>query len=65
MGHTVGVTIPKPRFRLPIVGDILSIDAAKPTQRELKMASELGPIFERKILSHRLVVVSVQIWSPS
>ncbi|OZE80823.1 cytochrome P450 [Rhodococcus sp. 15-649-1-2] len=58
MGHTVGVTIPKPRFRLPIVGDILSIDAAKPTQRELKMASELGPIFERKILSHRLVVVS-------
>ncbi|RRQ29809.1 cytochrome P450 [Rhodococcus sp. Eu-32] len=58
MGHNVGVNIPKPRFRLPVLGDILSIDAAKPTQRELKMASELGPIFERKILSHRLVVVS-------
>ncbi|SNS88954.1 cytochrome P450 [Rhodococcoides kyotonense] len=58
MGHNVRVNIPRPRFRLPVLGDILSIDAAKPTQRELRMAEELGPIFERKILSHRLVVVS-------
>ena len=58
MGHNVGVNIPVPRFRLPVLGDILSIDAAKPTQRELRMAEELGPIFERKILGHRLVVVS-------
>ncbi|AYJ50831.1 cytochrome P450 [Rhodococcus sp. P1Y] len=57
-GHTVGVTIPTPRFRLPVLGDVLSIDADKPTQRELRMAAELGPIFERKILKHRLVVVS-------
>ncbi|WP_072805511.1 cytochrome P450 [Rhodococcoides yunnanense] len=52
------MNIPRPRFRLPLLGDLLSIDAAKPTQRELRMAAELGPIFERKILGHRLVVVS-------
>lgn len=58
MRHNVGVTIPTPRFRLPVLGDVLSIDADKPTQRELEMAAELGPIFERKILRHRLIVVS-------
>ncbi|WP_231912348.1 cytochrome P450, partial [Rhodococcus sp. EPR-157] len=52
------MTIPTPRFRLPVLGDVLSIDADKPTQRELEMAAELGPIFERKILRHRLIVVS-------
>lgn len=52
------MNIPTPRLRLPVLGDLLSIDADKPTQRELRMASELGPIFERKILDHRLIVVS-------
>ncbi|MFI2561979.1 cytochrome P450 [Nocardia farcinica] len=50
--------IPRPRRRLPILGDLLSIDVAKPVQREMQMAQELGGIFERKILKHRLIVVS-------
>ncbi len=50
--------IPQPRWRLPLVGDLLSIDVAKPVQREMQMAQELGGIFERKILQHRLIVVS-------
>nr|WP_296773795.1 cytochrome P450 [Rhodococcus sp. (in: high G+C Gram-positive bacteria)] len=58
MRHDDQVNIPTPRFRLPVLGDVLSVDAAKPTQRELRMAAELGPIFERKILGHRLVIVS-------
>ena len=51
-------TIPQPRWRLPILGDLLSIDVAKPVQREMRMAQELGGIFERKIFRHRLIVVS-------
>ncbi|MGW0021609.1 cytochrome P450 [Rhodococcus sp. NPDC003382] len=50
--------IPRPRWRLPLLGDLLSIDVAKPVQHEMQMARELGGIFERKILQHRLVVVS-------
>ncbi|MFD3810390.1 cytochrome P450 [Rhodococcus sp. NPDC058639] len=50
--------IPQPRWRLPILGDLLSIDVAKPVQREMRMAQELGGIFERKIFRHRLIVVS-------
>ncbi|MGI9206879.1 MAG: cytochrome P450, partial [Rhodococcus sp. (in: high G+C Gram-positive bacteria)] len=51
-------TVPRPRWRLPILGDLLSIDVAKPVQREMRMAQELGGIFERKIFRHRLIVVS-------
>ncbi|WP_328811742.1 cytochrome P450 [Rhodococcus sp. NBC_00294] len=50
--------LPHPRFRLPIAGDLLSVDSSKPVQREMKMADELGGIYERKIFGHRLVVVS-------
>jgi cytochrome P450 len=50
--------IPRPRHRLPVLGDLLSVDPAKPVQKEMRMATELGPIFERKIVGQRLVVVS-------
>lgn len=50
--------LPHPKFRLPIAGDLLSVDSSKPVQREMKMADELGGIYERKIFGHRLVVVS-------
>ncbi|MFC9789344.1 cytochrome P450 [Rhodococcus sp. NPDC127528] len=52
------VAIPTPRHRLPVLGDLLSVDPAKPVQKEMRMAAELGPIFERKIVNQRLVVVS-------
>ncbi|MFC7447883.1 cytochrome P450 [Rhodococcus daqingensis] len=50
--------MPTPRHRLPVLGDLLSVDPAKPVQKEMRMAAELGPIFERKIVGQRLVVVS-------
>nr|WP_037178457.1 cytochrome P450 [Rhodococcus sp. UNC363MFTsu5.1] len=50
--------MPIPRHRLPVLGDLLSVDPAKPVQKEMRMAAELGPIFERKIVGQRLVVVS-------
>lgn len=50
--------LPHPRYRLPVAGDLLSVDADRPVQREMKMADELGGIYERKIFGHRLVVVS-------
>lgn len=50
--------LPHPKFRLPVAGDLLSVDSSKPVQREMKMADELGGIYERKIFGHRLVVVS-------
>ncbi|MFD1812485.1 cytochrome P450 [Rhodococcus gannanensis] len=53
-----GEPVPTPRFRLPLLGDLLSVDPAKPVQKEMRMAADLGPIFERKIVSTRLVVVS-------
>lgn len=55
---TYSQPIPRPRWRLPFLGDLLSIDVAKPVQHEMRMAQELGGIFERKILRHRLIVVS-------
>lgn len=51
-------SIPAPAWRLPLLGDLLSVDAEKPVQKEMMMASRLGPIFERKIINHRLIVVS-------
>ncbi|WP_151531886.1 cytochrome P450 [Rhodococcus erythropolis] len=51
-------SIPSPSWRLPVLGDLLSVDSVKPVQKEMVMASRLGPIFERKIINHRLTVVS-------
>lgn len=50
--------LPHPRYRLPFAGDILSVDAIKPVQKEMAMADALGAIYERKLFGHRLVVVS-------
>lgn len=50
--------LPHPRYRLPFAGDILSVDAIKPVQKEMAMADALGGIYERKLFGHRLVVVS-------
>ncbi|NLU83752.1 cytochrome P450 [Rhodococcus sp. HNM0569] len=50
--------MPTPRWRIPVLGDLLSVDPAKPVQKEMAMAAELGPLFERKIIGSRLTVVS-------
>jgi unspecific monooxygenase len=51
--------LPYPSGRLPIIGDVTSVDRHRPTQHELKLArSGLGPIFQRKLLRTRLVIVA-------
>ncbi|MGV9679131.1 cytochrome P450 [Nocardia sp. NPDC003482] len=51
--------LPHAPGRLPILGDITSVDRKRPTQHELKLAQDgLGPIFQRQLLRDRLVIVS-------
>ncbi|MCP2298576.1 unspecific monooxygenase [Nocardia amikacinitolerans] len=49
---------PHPRFRLPLLGDVLTINPAKPTQASMADARRYGPIFERLIVKYPIVVVS-------
>ncbi|MDV6309980.1 cytochrome P450 [Gordonia amicalis] len=49
--------LPHPSGRVPILGDIRSVDRRRPTQHEATLARELGPIFQRELLGDRLVVV--------
>jgi unspecific monooxygenase len=44
---TTGEALPHPRYRLPLLGDLLTINPAK-----------LGPIFERLIVNYPMVIVS-------
>ncbi|MGW0178967.1 cytochrome P450 [Nocardia sp. NPDC003345] len=51
--------LPHPPGRLPIIGDVASVDRHRPTQHELKLAQGgLGPIFQRKLLGTRLIIVA-------
>ncbi|MEU7140442.1 cytochrome P450 [Nocardia sp. NPDC046473] len=50
--------LPHAPGRLPLLGDVSSVDRVRPTQHETRLAAELGPIFQRKILGARLVVVA-------
>lgn len=51
--------LPYPPGRLPIIGDVVSVDRRRPTQHELKLAQGgLGPIFQRKLLGTQLIVVA-------
>lgn len=51
-------TLPHPPRRLPLVGDVIGASQTTAVQDSLRFASELGPIFERKILGQRVVIVS-------
>lgn len=52
--------LPHAPGRLPLLGDIRTVDRHHPTQHELTLAHTggLGPIFERKLLRTRVVIVS-------
>lgn len=52
--------LPYPPGRLPVIGDVASVDRRRPTQHEMMLAHErgMGPIFQRKLLNRRLIVVS-------
>lgn len=51
-------SIPSPAWRLPLLGDLLTVDSSKPIQKEMALAARLGPIFEWKIVNNRVTVVS-------
>lgn len=55
---TTNAALPHPRWRLPVLGDLLTINPVKPTQTSMADAQRLGPIFERRIVDWPLVVVS-------
>ncbi|MGY4102026.1 cytochrome P450 [Nocardia sp. R16R-3T] len=50
--------LPHPRWRLPFLGDLLTINPVKPTQTSMRDAQQLGPIFERRIVNWPMIVVS-------
>ena len=50
--------LPHAPGRLPLLGDVTSVDRSKPTQHELELSKGLGPIFQRRVLNDVLVVVS-------
>lgn len=49
---------PHPGPRIPILGDVFGADRHRPTQHEMKIAADLGPIFERKLLNEHLTIVT-------
>nr|WP_072846132.1 cytochrome P450 [Rhodococcus tukisamuensis] len=51
-------TLPHPPHRIPILGDLLTADPARPTQNFVDLTRRLGPIFDTKIFNQHLTVVS-------
>ncbi|MEV6657290.1 cytochrome P450 [Nocardia fluminea] len=54
----ISAKLPHPRFRLPLLGDILTTDFAKPCQRLAQQARELGPVFEQKLFGYPAIIVT-------
>ncbi|MBH0779615.1 cytochrome P450 [Nocardia bovistercoris] len=50
--------LPHPPLRLPLIGDLLTVRPGTPTQAAMRDARALGPIYERRIINHPVVVVS-------
>lgn len=58
LSSTASLALPHPRRRLPLLGDVLGVNPSTPAQDSMRMAADLGPIFERKVLGRRFVIVS-------
>ena len=50
--------LPHPPRRLPLLGDVLTTDFAKPCQRLTQQARDLGPVFEQKLFGYPAVIVT-------
>ncbi|RZK74022.1 MAG: cytochrome P450 [Rhodococcus sp. (in: high G+C Gram-positive bacteria)] len=55
---TAEATIPHPRWRFPVVGDVFGISIRTPVQNSMEIGRKLGPIFERNVLGNRFVFAS-------
>ncbi|WP_084513102.1 cytochrome P450 [Nocardia mikamii] len=51
-------TLPHPPWRLPLLGDVLTTDFAKPCQRLAEQGRELGPVFEQKLFGYPAIIVT-------
>ena len=49
--------IPHPRFRLPVLGDVVGLNPRTPIQSTMQMVKDLGPIAVRRLLGIDIVVV--------
>ena len=49
--------MPRPSWRLPLLGDVLRLDPQRPVQREAQFVQELGDVFEISILGRKVIVV--------
>ena len=50
--------IPRPKNRLPVLGDALHLDANHPTRSLMDLADELGPVYQLVAPGQDLIVVS-------
>ena len=50
--------LPHPRWRLPLLGDLLTYDADAPAQWAVENATRLGPLYEMRALGVRYVVAA-------
>lgn len=51
-------TLPHPPRRVPLLGDVLALDPRKPGQSVHRLAAELGPLFEMKVMRSHLSFLS-------
>ncbi|WP_367134952.1 cytochrome P450 [Saccharothrix sp. HUAS TT1] len=49
--------LPHPRWRVPVLGDVLGADRRTPVQGTMRLGRELGPIFTRRFLDQEVVFV--------
>ncbi|HET6731927.1 cytochrome P450 [Mycobacterium sp.] len=50
--------LPRPRWRVPFLGDVFSYDTDAPSQSALKNAERLGPIYELRAFGVRYVIAA-------
>lgn len=52
------LSLPHPRFRMPFLGDIFTLDFTKPTQRLVGHTRDLGGIYEQRVFGWPAIIVS-------
>lgn len=50
--------LPHPRYRFPILGDVVGLDPRYPVQSTTRLVRGLGPISARKVLSEHIILVN-------
>ncbi|NUT98556.1 MAG: cytochrome P450 [Saccharothrix sp.] len=50
-------SIPHPRWRVPLVGDVIGTSRRTPVQDTMRLGRDLGPIFTRRFLDREIVFI--------